>query len=81
MPAPQELSQQTPAPRAKARMQKSHGGGKFLVQMPGGARGDGYGWNWYLHNDIIKLSKSERSVFRLVSPNIINHQYGGPELP
>ena len=39
MPAPQELSQQTPAPRAKARMQKSHGGGKFLVQMPGGARG------------------------------------------
>ena len=49
MPAPQELSQQIPAPRAKARMQKPQGGGKFLVQIPGGARGDGYGWNWYLH--------------------------------
>ena len=35
------LSQQIPAPRAKARMQKPQGGGKFLVQIPGGA--DGYG--------------------------------------
>ena len=35
MPAPRELSQQIPAPRAKARMQKPHGGGKFLVQIPG----------------------------------------------
>ena len=33
MPAPQELSQQIP--RAKARMQKPQGGGKFLVQIPG----------------------------------------------
>ena len=50
MPAPRELSQQIPAPRAKARMQKPQGGGKFLVQIPGGdERGDGYGWNWYLH--------------------------------
>ena len=39
MPAPQELSQQIPASRAKARMQKPEGGGKFLVQIPGGARG------------------------------------------
>ena len=44
MPTPQELSQQ-----AKVRIQKPQGGGKFLVQIPGGARGDGYGWNWYLH--------------------------------
>ena len=27
-----------PHPRAKARMQKPQGGGKFLVQIPGGAR-------------------------------------------
>ena len=43
MPAPRELSQQISAPRAKARMQKPQGGGKFLVQISGGARGDGYG--------------------------------------
>ena len=43
MPAPRELSQQFPGPRAKARMQKPQGGGKFLVQIPGGARG---GWLW-----------------------------------
>ena len=35
MPAPRELPQQTPSPRAKARMQKPQGGGKFLVQIPG----------------------------------------------
>ena len=39
MPAPRELSQQIPAPRAKSRMQKPQGGGTFLVQIPGGARG------------------------------------------
>ena len=40
MPAPRELSQQIPAPPppAKARMQKPQGGGKFLVQIPGGVR-------------------------------------------
>ena len=45
MPAPKKLSQQIPAPRAKARMQKPQGGVKLLVQIPGGARegGDGYG--------------------------------------
>ena len=43
MLAPQELPQQIPASRAKARMQKPQGGGKFLVQIPGGAGGDGYG--------------------------------------
>ena len=32
-----------PDPRAKARVQKPQGGGKFLVQIPFGARGDGYG--------------------------------------
>ena len=37
MPAPRELSQQIPAPRAKARMQKPQGESKFLVQIPGGA--------------------------------------------
>ena len=40
MPAPQELLQQIPAPRAKAWMQKPQGGGKFLVQVPG-VRGRG----------------------------------------
>ena len=40
MPVPRELSQQIPAPRTKARMQKPLGGGKFLVQIPGGARGE-----------------------------------------
>ena len=39
MPAPRELPQQIPAPGQKARMQKPQGGGKFLVQIPGGARG------------------------------------------
>ena len=39
MPAPRELSQQIPAPWAKARMQKPQGVGKFLVQIPRGARG------------------------------------------
>ena len=39
MPAPQKLSQQIPAPRPKARMQNPQGGGKFLVQIPRGARG------------------------------------------
>ena len=43
MPAPRELSQQIPAPWAKAGMQKPQGGSKFLVQIPGGARG---GWLW-----------------------------------
>ena len=43
MPAPRELSQQIPAPWEKAKMQKPQGGGKFLVQGPGGVRGgDGY---------------------------------------
>ena len=41
MPVARELSQQILAPRAKARMQKPQGGGKFLVQIPGGARGGG----------------------------------------
>ena len=51
MPTPWELPQQipTPPPQAKAWMQKPQGGGKFLVQIPGGEWGDGYGWNWYLH--------------------------------
>ena len=44
MPAPRELSQQVP-PRAKARMQKLQGGGKFLVQIHGVVRGGG-GWLW-----------------------------------
>ena len=39
MPAPQELPQQMPAPRAKSRMQKPQGGSKFLVQILGGERG------------------------------------------
>ena len=43
MHAPWGLPQQMPAPRAKARMRKPQGGGEFLVQITGGARGDGYG--------------------------------------
>ena len=43
MLAPRELPQQIPTPRTKAWMQKPQGGGKFLVQIPGGTRGDGYG--------------------------------------
>ena len=39
MPAPREVSQQIHASRTKARMQKPQGGGKFLVKIPGGARG------------------------------------------
>ena len=42
MLAPRELSQQISTPQAKARMQKPQGGGKVLVQNPGGAWGDGY---------------------------------------
>ena len=43
MPAPRELSQQIPGPRAKARMQNLLDGGKFLVQIPQGCAG---GWLW-----------------------------------
>ena len=39
MPAPRDLPQQIPAPRAKIRMQKPRSGGKFSMQIPGGARG------------------------------------------
>ena len=39
MPASRELFQQIPVPWAKARKQKPQGGGKFLVQIPGGVRG------------------------------------------
>ena len=39
MPAPRELYQQIPAPQVKVSMQNPQGGGRFLVQIPGGARG------------------------------------------
>ena len=41
MPAPHELPQQIPVPRAKAWMQKPQGGGKLLVQIRGGGGGGG----------------------------------------
>ena len=41
MPAPRELSQQIPAPWAKARMQKPQGGGKFFGANPQGCTGEG----------------------------------------
>ena len=41
MPAPRELPQQIPTPRAKVYMQKPQGGGKFLVQIPGVRAGGG----------------------------------------
>ena len=59
MPAPQKLSQQIPAPWAKARMQKPQGGGKCLVQMPGGERGE---WLW------IKLIPALLKWFSNVKP-------------
>ena len=46
MPAPRDIPQKIPAPRAKIRMQKPQSGGEFSVQIPGGARGgDGHGKN------------------------------------
>ena len=42
MPAPQELPQQIPSPRTKARVQKPQGGGKFFMQISG-VHG---GWLW-----------------------------------
>ena len=41
MPDPWDLPQQISPPRAKTWMQKPQGGGKFLVQIPGGAWGGG----------------------------------------
>ena len=41
MPAPRELPQQIARPRKKGRMQNPQGVGKFLVQIPRGARGGG----------------------------------------
>ena len=41
MPAPRDIPQKIPAPRAKIRMQKPQSGGEFSVQIPGGARGGG----------------------------------------
>ena len=43
MPAPWELLQQMPTPQGKARMHKPQGGGKFLVQIPGGVHVGGGG--------------------------------------
>ena len=43
MPAPRELPQQIPAPGQKLGCKNPQGGGKFLVQILGGARGGGYG--------------------------------------
>ena len=43
MPAPRRAAQQIPVLRATTWMQKPQGGDKFLVQIPGGARG---GWLW-----------------------------------
>ena len=45
MPAPRDIPQKIPAPRAKIRMQKPQSGGEFSVQIPEGARGGG-GWSW-----------------------------------
>ena len=39
MPAPRDIPQKMPAPRAKIRMQKPQSGGEFSVQIPGVARG------------------------------------------
>ena len=39
MPAPRDIPQKIPVPRAKIRMQKPQSGGEFSVQIPGGARG------------------------------------------
>ena len=39
MPAPRDIPQKIPAPRAKIRMQKPQSGGEFSVQIHGGARG------------------------------------------
>ena len=44
MPAPRDIPQKIPAPRAKIRMQKPQSGGEFSVQIPGGARGGGWSW-------------------------------------
>ena len=44
MPAPRDIPQKMPAPRAKIRMQKPQSGGEFSVQIPGGARGGGWSW-------------------------------------
>ena len=54
MHAPQELQQQISAPRAKAWMQKPHGGGKCLVQIPGGAGG----WLWQKLLPALRLKAS-----------------------
>ena len=45
MSAPRELSQQMPASRAKARVQKPQGGGNFWCKFAGGGGGGG-GWLW-----------------------------------
>ena len=41
MPAPRDIPQKIPAPRAKIRMQKPQSGGEFSVQIPVVARGGG----------------------------------------
>ena len=63
MPAPRDLPQNIPAPRAKIRMQKPQSGGKFSVQIPGGARG---GW---LRQKLITalLAHIEKKIARGIS--------------
>ena len=39
MPTPRGVIQTNPHPKAKARMQKPQGGGKFFMQIPGVPRG------------------------------------------
>ena len=45
MPAPRDIPQKMPAPRAKIRMQKPQSGGEFQCKSPG-VRGGGGGWSW-----------------------------------
>ena len=70
MPAPRELHQQIPAPRAKARMQKPQSGGNFLVQIAGGAR-EGRGWLWMELIPALENSNEQENL--IVSSAISKH--------
>ena len=74
MPAPRELPQQIPTPQAKARMQKPHGGGKFLVQISGGGWGVG-GWLWQKLTAALLLRKAVKVTYLCVFVHVPN--FGG----
>ena len=75
-PAARKLPQQPPPP-AKARMQKPQSGGKFLFQISGGARGNGYG---KIDSCIIGVASSDFPLFIHSCHSPVKRLFIGPDI-